>query len=139
MEIILEEDIVEALDNNAASEAFEDYPMSPLEAVSTAVVLLSLSFHNHRKCTVIFLYVQTLTECSEYVHSIPSSGRHYSSGFSYAIKCCLHFDGPMEVWSAYLQNVAHMRCPLLHSFNPPSFCHSIGSVLGYSRSHKLCQ
>ncbi|GFV43276.1 putative tyramine receptor 2 [Trichonephila clavipes] len=39
MEIILEEDIVEALDNNADSEAFEDYPMSPLEAVSTAVVL----------------------------------------------------------------------------------------------------
>ncbi|CAL1283088.1 unnamed protein product [Larinioides sclopetarius] len=39
MEIVLEEEIVEAFDNNTAAEAFEDYPMSPLEAVSTAVIL----------------------------------------------------------------------------------------------------
>ncbi|GIY31181.1 octopamine receptor [Caerostris darwini] len=38
MEIILEEDIEETFDNTT-TEPFEDNPMSPLEAVSTAVIL----------------------------------------------------------------------------------------------------
>ncbi|GIY49760.1 hypothetical protein CEXT_103621 [Caerostris extrusa] len=117
-------------------------PDVPLEAESTAVILaiiiLATIIGNVLVIISVFTY-RPLPERPKHVHRVSGGRGHHSRHPGDAPECRLHPHVLVEVRITRLQDVAHVRRPVLHGLHPAPLRHRPGQVLVDSRSHELRQ